>query len=76
MTALLSNFLYLFSVLLALLLIIKTILIAYRISTKQWPLSIKYLISIIEVNQEIYKIGAIALVALILSVIKYFSQML
>lgn len=71
-----GNFLYLFIVLIILLLIIKTVLIAYRISTRQWPASIKYLVSIIEVDQEILKIGAIALVALILSAAKYFFQML
>lgn len=61
----LQDFLKSFIVLFITLLIIKFLLVIYRIATKKWPASIRFLFSIIDWKIELIKILALMVVALI-----------
>jgi hypothetical protein len=56
-----------FLILLLLLFSLKVTLVCYRVLIGQWPLSVRYLIKIIQWDKEAAKIGLLALLALFLN---------
>jgi len=66
-----SQFLNNFFTLLLFLIIAKTILVVYRMRTGKWQKSIKYLISIVEWEKEGMKLGALAIVSVLITLLTF-----
>ncbi len=67
----LTQFLKNFFTLFLLLIIVKFFLVLYRMTTRKWPKSIHYLISIVEWEKEGMKLGALAIVAALITILTF-----
>lgn len=70
MKAFSAIFIFYFAILLTVLVSVKIMIIAARITTGQWPASVQYLLKIVEWDKETEKLAVLTIAALVLALVR------